>query len=272
MRARADDLRRDGLRVCVVPTMGFLHEGHLSLLRQGRARADVVILTLFVNPTQFGPGEDFDSYPRDEAGDLAKARSAGADIAFCPAAADMFGPGSLSVVEVGRLGDRLCGAARPGHFRGVTTIVTKLFHLTRPHLAIFGQKDYQQLTILRRMNRDLDFGIEILGGDIVREPDGLAMSSRNAYLSAEERAQALCLSRALHSARASFEAGEREVAALLASARAAIDAATGVRLDYAELLDATELEPIERVERPAVLALAAFVGRARLIDNTVLAP
>jgi pantoate--beta-alanine ligase len=271
MRALAEDARRDGLRVCVVPTMGYLHDGHLALLRAGRARADVVILTIFVNPTQFGPNEDLDRYPRDEAGDLAKARACGVDLAFCPDASSMYAPGHQSWVRVDGLTEPLCGASRPGHFEGVTTVVTKLFHLTWPHLAVFGEKDYQQLAVIRRMTADLDFGIEILGVPIVREADGLAMSSRNAYLSSDERAQALSLSKALRAARARFESGERAADAILAAARAVLDAAPLVRIDYLDLRDAETLAAVEhRVDRPAVLAIAAHVGATRLIDNTVL--
>src|SRR5512144_2816115 len=191
MRAKAEDLGRDGRRIAVVPTMGALHEGHLTLLRAARARADVVILTIFVNPTQFGPNEDLSRYPRDEAGDLAKARACGIDLAFCPEAPAMYPPGSQTFVEVRELQRPLCGASRPGHCAGVATVVTKLFHVTLPHVPVFGEKDYQQLAIIRRMVRDLDFGIEIASVPIVREPDGLAMSSRNAYLSPEQRKAAL---------------------------------------------------------------------------------
>lgn len=272
MRARAEDLRRDGLRICVVPTMGFLHEGHLSLLALGRARADVLILTIFVNPLQFRPGEDLATYPRDEDGDLAKARTCGVDIAFCPDAGSMYGPRHQTHVEVGGLSEPLCGASRPGHFRGVATVVAKLFHLTWPHLAVFGQKDYQQLALIRQMSDDLDFAVEIVGGPIVREPDGLAMSSRNTYLGAEERRQATCLRRGLELAERAFAGGERDAAALVARAREPIEAAPLARIDYVELRDAASLEPIQRVDRPAVLAMAVFVGTTRLIDNTVLAP
>ncbi len=272
MRERAEDQRRDGRVIAVVPTMGALHEGHLSLLRAARARADVVILTIIVNPTQFGPSEDLAKYPRDEAGDLAKARPTGVDLAFCPDAAAMYPAGAQTFVEVRELAKPLCGASRPGHFAGVATIVSKLFHITRPHLAFFGEKDYQQLAIIRRMTRDLDFGIEIVGVPIVREPDGLAMSSRNAYLSAEQRAQALSLSRGLAAAEALARAGERDPAKILAAARAPIEAAPLARIDYVELRDAAELTMIERLDRPAVLAMAVFVGTTRLIDNRVLRP
>src|SRR5512138_1975972 len=212
MRARVEDLRRDGRRIAVVPTMGALHEGHLALLRDARARCDVLILTIFVNPTQFGPNEDLSRYPRDEAGDLAKARTCGIDLAFCPEPAAMYAPGAQTFIEVRELQQPLCGASRPGHFAGVATVVAKLFHITQPHLAVFGEKDYQQLAIIRRMVRDLDFGIEVAGVPIVREADGLALSSRNAYLSADERRAALSLSKGLAAAEAKLQAGERDVA------------------------------------------------------------
>jgi pantoate--beta-alanine ligase len=270
MRARAEDLRRDGRRIAVVPTMGALHEGHLALLRAARARADIVILTIFVNPTQFGPKEDLSKYPRDEAGDLAKARTCGIDLAFCPDASAMYPAGAQTFVEARELQKPLCGASRPGHFAGVATIVTKLFHITKPHLAVFGEKDYQQLAILRRMTRDLDFGIEIASVPIVREADGLAMSSRNAYLSTEQRTAALALSQGLAAAEAAFKAGERDAAKLVAAARGPLEASSLVRIDYVELRDADELTDLTTVSKRPVLAIAAFVGTTRLIDNRVL--
>ncbi len=274
LRARAEDLRRDGRKLVVVPTMGALHEGHLSLLRAGRARGDILLLTIFVNPTQFGPKEDLAKYPRDEAGDLAKARACGIDLAFCPEAAAMYPPGAQTFVEVRELQKPLCGASRPGHFAGVATIVTKLFHITRPHVAVFGEKDYQQLAIIRRMVRDLDFAIEICGVPIVREPDGLALSSRNAYLSADDRKAALSLSAGLAAAERAYKAGERSAAALVAAARAPIEAQPLARIDYVELRDADELSSIDKVERKAVLAMAVFVGteskKTRLIDNRMI--
>jgi pantoate--beta-alanine ligase len=261
--------------------MGALHDGHLELLRAARARADISILTIFVNPTQFGPNEDLAKYPRDEAGDIAKARACeqrtapggpaptgGIDLAFCPDASAMYPAGAQTFVEVRELQKPLCGGSRPGHFAGVATIVAKLFHITQPHVAVFGEKDYQQLAIIRRMVRDLDFGIAIHSVPIVREHDGLALSSRNAYLSAEGRQTALGLSRGLAAAEAAVKAGERDAAKLVALATAQL---AGARIDYVELRDATELTPIERLERPAVLAIAAFVGTTRLIDNRVLA-
>jgi pantoate--beta-alanine ligase len=272
MRARTEDLRRDGRRIAVVPTMGALHEGHLQLLRTARARADIVILTIFVNPTQFGPNEDLARYPRDEAGDLAKARTCGIDLAFCPDASAMYPAGAQTFIEVRELQKPLCGASRPGHFAGVATIVSKLFHITNPHLAVFGEKDYQQLAIIRRMVRDLDFGIEILGVPIVREADGLALSSRNAYLSADQRKTALSLSKGLAAAEAAVKAGERDGAKIVAAARALIEAEPGARIDYVELRDADELSSVTTLSRPAVLAMAVFVGTTRLIDNRVLRP
>lgn len=270
MRARAEDLRRDGRRIAVVPTMGALHAGHLALLRHARGIADAVILTLFVNPTQFGPNEDLARYPRDEAGDLDKARGCGIDLAFCPDAAAMYPPGSQTFIEVRELAKPLCGASRPGHFAGVATVVAKLFHATLPHVAVFGEKDYQQLAIIRRMVRDLDFGIEIAGVPIVREPDGVALSSRNAYLDPAQRQAARALSAGLAAAAAAYAAGERDALALVAAARAPLEAEPLARIDYVELRDAHELTLVERADRPAVLAVAAFIGATRLIDNRVL--
>jgi pantoate--beta-alanine ligase len=269
MRARVEDLRRDGRRIAVVPTMGALHEGHLTLLREARKRADIVILTIFVNPTQFGPKEDLSRYPRDEAGDIAKAKTCGIDLAFCPEASAMYAPGAQTFIEVRELQKPLCGASRPGHFAGVATVVTKLFNITKPHLAVFGEKDYQQLAIIRRMVRDLDFGIEIIGVPIVRESDGLALSSRNAYLSPEDRSAALALSKGLAAAEVKFKAGERDAAALVAAARSVLEAEPRVRIDYLELRDADELTEIGKVEKRAVMAVAAFLGTTRLIDNRV---
>ena len=270
MRARVLDLRRDGRTIAVVPTMGALHEGHLQLLCVARAKADVVILTIFVNPTQFGPTEDLSRYPRDEAGDLAKARTCGIDLAYCPDVASMYPPGAQTFIEVRELQQPLCGASRPGHFAGVATVVAKLFHATLPHVAVFGEKDYQQLAIIRRMVRDLDFDIEIASVPIIREPDGLALSSRNMYLSADQRAAALALSRGLAAAEAIVKAGETSAATILAAARAPIEGEALARIDYVELRDATELTAVDMLGKPAVLAMAVFVGTTRLIDNRVL--
>ena len=272
MRFHAEDLRRDGRRIVLVPTMGYLHQGHLSLLELGRSRGDVLALSIFVNPIQFGPKEDLARYPRNLQGDLAMARTASVDVAFVPDDRGMYPTAPLTRVVVGGLTEGMCGAKRPGHFEGVATVVSKLFHLVQPHVAVFGEKDFQQLAVIRRMVRDLDFDIEIVGAPIVREPDGLAMSSRNAYLSPDERLQALALSRGLAAAEKRFSGGERAAASLLAAVTGEIAAAPLARLDYAELRDAETLETVERVDRAAVLAVAAFLGNTRLIDNRVLKP
>jgi len=273
MRARADAWRAAGKRIAFVPTMGYLHQGHVSLLDEGRKRGDVLVLSIFVNPTQFGPKEDLSRYPRDLEGDLAKAERAGVDVAYVPDAASMYPDGYQTFVEVEELQKGLCGASRPGHFRGVATVVLKLFHAVQPHVALFGRKDYQQLRVLSRMAHDLDLGVEVVGMPIVREPDGLAMSSRNAYLSPDERLRALALSRALLAARETFEQGERDAARLVDCARATLHLTPVVRLDYLELRDAESLAELHgRVTRPAVMAVAAFVGTTRLIDNQLLAP
>jgi pantoate--beta-alanine ligase len=266
-----------GRPVAMVPTMGFLHDGHLSLLDEARRRVPAgqgeVVLTLFVNPTQFGPHEDLDRYPRDEAGDLAKARGCGVDVVFAPT--DPFamypfgGSGSEAWVDVSGLSEGLCGKRRPGHFRGVCTIVAKLWNLVRPDLALFGEKDYQQLAIVRRMHTDLMLDGQIVGMPIVREPDGLAMSSRNTNLDPAARVHARALSGLLATVRTRFDAGERRAAALLQDAAGQL--APG-RIDYVELVDAEDLQPVEVVERPALCALAVFVGGVRLIDNTLLRP
>jgi pantoate--beta-alanine ligase len=273
MRARAAGWRAEGRRIALVPTMGYLHAGHISLLEEGRRRGDVLVLSIFVNPTQFGPNEDLARYPRDFDGDLEKARQAGADALFLPDATIMYPPGYQTFVEVRELQRGLCGDRRPGHFNGVATVVLKLFHLVQPHVALFGMKDYQQFQLIRRMTSDLDLDIEIVGMPIVREPDGLAMSSRNAYLSDDERLRALALSRALQVARIACEGGQRHPGKLLDTARVSLHMTDGVRLDYLELRDAETLEPVEdRLTRPAVMAVAAYVGKTRLIDNQLLTP
>jgi pantoate--beta-alanine ligase len=273
MRARSDAWRAAGKRIAFVPTMGYLHAGHVSLLEEGRRRGDVLALSIFVNPTQFGPKEDLSRYPRDLDGDLAKAKEAGVDVAYVPDAAAMYPSGYQTYVEVEELQKGLCGVSRPGHFRGVATVVLKLFHAVQPHVALFGRKDYQQLRVLTGMALDLDLGVEVVGMPIVREADGLALSSRNAYLSSDERLRALALSRALLAARESFEQGERDAARLVDCARATLHLTPGVRLDYLELRDAESLATLDgRVSRPAVMAVAAFVGKTRLIDNQLLAP
>ena len=274
MRALAGRLRAKGLRIGLVPTMGALHEGHLSLMRRCRAEGDVAAWSLFVNPTQFGPHEDLTAYPRDPEGDMAKAMDAGMDLCFAPEAAAMYPPGYRTSVEVAELSESLCGASRPGHFRGVATVVSKLFHVVQPHVAYFGQKDYQQSLIIRRMVRDLDLGIEIVVLPTVRGPDGLALSSRNAYLSPSEREAAAVLPAALRWAEEVFARGERSASALAGGMRRLLAAAPAapIAIDYVEVRDAEDLTPLETVERPAVAALAVRIGRTRLIDNTLLIP
>jgi pantoate--beta-alanine ligase len=244
--------------------MGALHEGHVTLLGAARRLGQQLVLSIFVNPTQFGPNEDLARYPRDLPGDLAKAASAGTDAAYVPEARDVYPPGYQTTVQVPELARGMCGPFRPGHFAGVATVVCKLFNVVRPDVAVFGEKDYQQLAIIRRMVLDLDMGIEIVGIPTVREADGLAMSSRNAYLSPAERARALSLSQALFDARDAAAAGVRDPVELVARARAVLDVD---RVDYVELVDAASLQPIADLSRPAVLAVAAFIGRTRLIDN-----
>ncbi len=264
-------------RVALVPTMGSFHDGHLALMREGRrlvGEHGIVAISIFVNPTQFGPHEDLESYPRDEAGDLAKAATAEVDIAFCPLDPAELYAGSRTWVEVEGLDGYLCGRARPNHFRGVCTIVTKLWGLLRPDFGIFGEKDYQQLAILRRMHADLNLGGEVVGMPISRDDDGLAMSSRNANLNPAHRDIALGLSRLLMRVGERFAAGERRSTALLEGAAQTLAPA---RIDYIELVDADDLSPVTTITRPALCALAVFVpsvsgGEVRLIDNTLLRP
>jgi pantoate--beta-alanine ligase len=272
MQQWALERRRAGRRVGFVPTMGYLHEGHLSLVRLARERADNVVISIFVNPTQFGPNEDYANYPRDWGRDERLCREAGVDVLFAPRAEEMYAHDASVVVRESRLSSGLCGASRPGHFEGVCTVVAKLFNLVQPTLAVFGEKDAQQLRIVRRMTRDLNFPVEIVSGPIVREADGLALSSRNARLTAEERAQATCLRRALDAVERAFAGGERDADALRKLARAVIEHAPLARVDYIEVVDDESLEPIVLIERPALCALAVQFPSARLIDNTALRP
>ncbi|MFI5314712.1 MAG: pantoate--beta-alanine ligase [Myxococcota bacterium] len=266
----SDAARGLGRRVALVPTMGALHEGHLSLVRVAYHHADRVVVSIFVNPTQFGPAEDFARYPRDLARDVELLRKVGADVVFAPPVEEIYPGGDATWVEVERLTSGLCGRSRPGHFRGVTTVVARLFNAARPHVAVFGEKDYQQLAVIRRMARDLAFGVEVIGGPIVREPDGLAMSSRNVFLSARARQQATALHAALHEARALVRGGVRDGAALCNEARQRIEKEPLAQIDYVELVDAETLEPLRQLRAPAVLALAVRFEGTRLIDNTLL--
>lgn len=273
MRVRAAAWRAEGRRIVLVPTMGYLHAGHISLLDEGRRRGDVLVLSIFVNPAQFGPGEDLSRYPRDLDRDLAVAQRARVDVVFVPEPAAMYPPGYQTFVEVRELQKGLCGERRAGHFVGVATVVLKLCHLVQPHVTLFGTKDYQQLQVIRRMVSDLDLELEIIGMPIVRETDGLALSSRNAYLSGDERRRALLLSQALSAVHARFVAGERHTFVLVEQARTVLESGSGVRVDYVELRDAETLVPAEgTLVSPAVLAVAAYIGATRLIDNLVLSP
>jgi len=258
-----------GERIACVPTMGYLDEGHLSLVRRARTAADRVVLTLFVNPTQFGPGEDYAIYPRDPGRDRALCEAEGVDVIFMPTAAEMYAPDASTAVVEEALSRRLCGASRPGHFRGVCTVVSKLFNCVRPDVAVFGQKDAQQALVIKRMVRDLNFPIEIIVAPIVREPDGLALSSRNVRLSAEERKSALGLSRALGMAREAFARGERDAATVRRRIEEEL-AASGLRTDYVEIVDTGTMEPVAQLAPGVLVALAAFAGQTRLIDNCEL--
>ena len=266
LRARIAAWRGVNTRIALVPTMGALHAGHLSLLTQARQSADRVIASIFINPAQFGPNEDLDRYPRDEAGDAAKLTATGCDLLFAPTVAEMYPDGFATTVAVGRLADRLCGAARPGHFDGVATVVTKLLLQVTPDVAWFGEKDWQQLAIIRRLARDLDLTTEIAAGAIIRDCDGLALSSRNVYLSIDERGRALALPQALLAARDRLLTGA-PVAATLAAAETSLRAAGFGPVDYVALSGADDLEPMTAVGRPARLLAAAWLGGTRLIDN-----
>ena len=279
MHAAADAARCSGQRLGLVPTMGALHDGHLALVEMARQHADHVTVSIFVNPTQFGPDEDYDAYPRTLDADLERLRSiGGVDAVFAPTPGAMYPSGlpPFTTVQVRDLDRHLCGATRPGHFEGVTSVVTRLFLACRPHVAVFGEKDAQQLAILRRMTAELGFGIKLVGHPIVREPDGLALSSRNRYLSPEERAEAVVLSQALASAEASVRAGERSVDVLAAAIRRQLESAPLARVQYAEIVDADSLQPVETLAHDSpsdgryLAAVAVYFGDTRLIDNTTL--
>jgi pantoate--beta-alanine ligase len=272
LQAWAQEVRARGETIGFVPTMGFLHDGHISLMHIARPNCDHLVVSIFVNPLQFGPDEDLDRYPRNESGDAARCVDAGVDVLFFPTPATMYPEGFQTRVKAGPLASPLCGASRQGHFDGVVTVVLKLFNIVLPHRAVFGAKDYQQFQVIDAMVRDLNLPVVIEAGPIVRETDGLAMSSRNAYLSDEERRQALCLHDALGRAEAQVAGGERDVAKILARARGIISAQALANIDYVELLDAEHLTPIQWLERPAVLAFAVRFGKTRLIDNRVLSP
>lgn len=269
MQQVAAEARLNGKSIAFVPTMGYLHEGHASLMREGRARGDLLVASIFVNPAQFGAGEDFDSYPRDLERDSRIASSAGVDIIFAPKASDMYPSGYQTYVDVEKVTLPLCGASRPGHFRGVTTVVAKLFNIVQPDVALFGKKDFQQLAVIRRMVADLNMPVEIVGMPIVREADGLAMSSRNSYLSPDERRAALCLIHGIVEARRHYSAGERINERLKNIVMSIISSEPLAVADYIELRDTDTLEEMPIVGENTLLALAVRIGKTRLIDNCV---
>jgi pantoate--beta-alanine ligase len=271
MQELSDKWRRDGHIISCVPTMGFLHQGHIELLRIGRDKGDRLIMTIFVNPTQFGPHEDYEKYPRDTEGDLNKARSAGVDVVFMPTVEEMYPDGFQSTVTVNTITQYLCGKSRPVHFAGVTIVVAKLFNITKPHLAIFGEKDYQQLAVIKQMVRDLNMDIDIIGLPTVRERDGLAMSSRNKYLSPEERVSALSLKKGLDLAKAMVKNGEKDSATIKNAVKELILTHPFTEIDYVTICDPAKLTDMENVNGPSLLALAVKVGKARLIDNSIIA-
>ena len=270
MKKVSRDCAAAGKRLGFVPTMGALHPGHLSLVDEAVARADATVVSVFVNPSQFGPGEDFDRYGRDFEGDLEKLARSGVDHLFHPAVEEIYPDGFQTAVSVGELGDRLCGPARPGHFDGVATVVLKLFNVVRPDFAVFGEKDYQQLTIVRRMVRDFDMDVEIVAMPIGREPDGLAMSSRNAYLSAEQRTRAAAINGALREVGKMFENGCSDRRTLLRAAERVLREAQINDIDYLEIADPETLESRAAAERGDLVAVAARIGETRLIDNVLL--
>lgn len=272
MQRTALALKREGRRIGFVPTMGFLHEGHLSLMRIAREQCDVLVASIFVNPAQFGPNEDLDAYPRDFERDESLCAQEGVDVIFYPESGNMYADDASVWIDEETLSGGLCGASRPGHFRGVCTVVAKLFNLVQPDMAVFGEKDAQQLRIIERMVRDLNFPVEIIRGPIVRETDGLAMSSRNKYLSRQDRRHALCLKHALDQVASQLREGEQSVSSLRKLMLELIDMTPGALVDYIEFVDDQSLAPVDVVEDKTLVALAVKFGKTRLIDNTLLVP
>jgi pantoate--beta-alanine ligase len=270
MQAFSDACRKQGKTIAFVPTMGYLHQGHAHLMQEGRKLGDILIVSIFVNPTQFGPGEDFEKYPRDWDRDAQLCASAGVDVIFAPTAEEMYPQGYQTSITVSQVSQNLCGVSRPTHFQGVATVVAKLFSCTKPHVALFGEKDFQQLAVIKRMVRDLNVDVRIIGVPTVREQDGLAMSSRNTYLNADERRSALSLSRGLARARELFQQGERSALVLIGTVREIIEKETCATVDYIKVCDIETLQDIDVILQPAVMALAVKIGKARLIDNIVL--
>jgi pantoate--beta-alanine ligase len=270
MRSASRDTRGEGKRFSFVPTMGALHEGHLSLVRDAKAKSDVVAVSIFVNPLQFGPTEDLAKYPRSFERDRELLEKEAVDIVFAPQAEEMYPKGAVTYVTVEGLSEKLCGRSRPGHFRGVATVVAKFFHIVEPDLAFFGQKDAAQATIIRRMVRDLNLPVEIVVCPIVRESDGLAMSSRNAYLSPQERKTALVANRSLTETKNRFDQGERNAIALIAVGKQIVAQEPAARLDYFEIVNPVTLDPMQELTSPALVAVGVFIGNTRLIDNILL--
>jgi pantoate--beta-alanine ligase len=270
MKAYVREVKGRGETICLVPTMGYLHEGHLDLMRRGRPLADHLVISIFVNPTQFGVNEDLDKYPRDLPRDSAMAESVGVECIFHPEALDMYPRGYQTYINVEKITEGLCGASRPGHFRGVTTVVAKLFNIVEPDVSVFGEKDYQQLAVIRKMVEDLNMTVKVLAHPTVREEGGLAMSSRNKYLGPGERKNALVLNQSLRRAQERVKGGERSAASIRAEAEAAIAGTPGCRIDYIEIVHPDTLEPLEIIDDRAVMALAVRVGATRLIDNMTL--
>jgi pantoate--beta-alanine ligase len=270
MQAFSNAVRADGNRIALVPTMGALHEGHMSLMRAARDMGDVLIASVFVNPAQFGPNEDYKAYVRDTEGDMMKMEKAGVDVAFFPPAEEIYPPGFETYVEVGELQKPMCGRFRPGHFKGVATVVLKLFNIVKPHVAVFGQKDYQQLLVIKKMVRDLNVETEVVGLPIVREESGIAMSSRNAYLSDDEREKAVSLSRSLREIKKEFDGGERDTQTLVTRGQEILSRACIGEIDYLEIRDGETLKDKKNASPGDVAALAVRIGKARLIDNIVL--
>ena len=270
MQEHSERMRSAGKTVAFVPTMGFLHKGHLSLIKEGRKLGDDLVVSIFVNPSQFSPGEDFESYPRNFDKDLKLLQKEGVDVIFSPNEDELYQDGFQTYVELKNLPNHLCGISRPIFFRGIATVITKLFNIVRPHIAIFGQKDYQQLAVIRRMVRDLNFDIKIVGYPTVREPDGLAMSSRNSYLTPEQRINALSLYKSLNQSKKLVESGIKEAKRIIDVAYALIKSHPETTIDYIAICDPETLADMETIDRPALMALAVSIGKTRLIDNMIL--
>ena len=272
MQVRSDKLRCQGKTIVFVPTMGFLHEGHLSLIREGKKYGDDIVISIFVNPAQFGPGEDLETYPRNFERDLELLKKEGVDAVFAPEAIEIYGEKFQTYVELEKLPHHLCGLSRPVFFKGVATVVTKLFNIVKPHVTIFGQKDYQQLTVIRQMVRDLNFDIKVVGAPTVRESDGLAMSSRNTYLTPDQRMSALSLNTSLKKAQTLVENGLQDAAKIIDTAAKLIRSHPETEIDYITICDPETLDDMKTIDKPALMALAIKIGKARLIDNMILKP